>query len=55
MMAAAQAGDARAYDALLCDRLPLSRAIDRQRLREAAWLDDAKKNVVRVTEPHARS
>ncbi len=45
MVAAAQDGDARAYDALLYDRLPLLRAIGCRRLREAAWLEDAEKIV----------
>ena len=36
MVAAAQDGDTRADDALPYDRLPLLRAICRQRLREAA-------------------
>jgi RNA polymerase sigma-70 factor (ECF subfamily) len=41
MMAAAQAGDARAYDALLRECLPLLRAICRARLRDAADAEDA--------------
>jgi hypothetical protein len=44
MVAAAQDGDAPAYDALPYDGLPLLRAIGCRRLREAAWLEDAKKN-----------
>ena len=44
MVAAAQDSNARAYDALLYDRLPLLRAIGCRCLREAAWLEDAKKN-----------
>jgi len=41
MMAAAQAGDARAYEALLRECLPLLRAICRARLRDATEADDA--------------
>lgn len=41
LMARAQAGDARAYDALLRECLPLLRAICRQRLRDAAEVEDA--------------
>ncbi|WP_240791075.1 RNA polymerase sigma factor [Roseomonas sp. AR75] len=41
LMAAAQAGDSRAYDALLRECLPLLRAICRARLRNAADVEDA--------------
>lgn len=41
MMAAAQGGDAQAYDALLRECLPLLRAICRARLRDAADAEDA--------------
>jgi RNA polymerase sigma-70 factor (ECF subfamily) len=41
LMAAAQAGDARAYDTLLRECLPLLRAICRTRLRHAADVEDA--------------
>ncbi|MBX9748694.1 MAG: sigma-70 family RNA polymerase sigma factor [Roseococcus sp.] len=41
LMARAQGGDARAYDALLRECLPLLRAICRQRLREPAEVEDA--------------
>ncbi len=41
MMAAAQAGDAQAYDALLRECLPLLRAICRARLRDPADAEDA--------------
>jgi RNA polymerase sigma-70 factor (ECF subfamily) len=41
LMARAQDGDARAYDALLRECLPLLRAICRQRLREPAEVEDA--------------
>jgi RNA polymerase sigma-70 factor (ECF subfamily) len=41
LMAAAQAGDARAYDMLLRECLPLLRAICRTRLRDAADVEDA--------------
>jgi RNA polymerase sigma-70 factor (ECF subfamily) len=41
MMAAAQAGDARAYEALLRECLPLLRAICRARLRDATEAEDA--------------
>jgi RNA polymerase sigma-70 factor (ECF subfamily) len=41
LMAAAQAGDARAYEMLLRECLPLLRAICRTRLREAADVEDA--------------
>jgi len=41
MMAAAQAGDARAYEALLRECLPLLRAVCRARLRDATEADDA--------------
>ena len=41
MMAAAQAGDARAHEALLCECLPLPRAVCRARLRDATEADDA--------------
>lgn len=41
LMAAAQAGDAAAYDALLRECLPLLRSICRTRLREAADVEDA--------------
>lgn len=40
-MAAAQAGDARAYDLLLRDCLPLLRAVARRRLRDAHEAEDA--------------
>nr|WP_232475089.1 sigma-70 family RNA polymerase sigma factor [Roseomonas rubea] len=40
-MAAAQAGDRRAYDRLLRDCLPLLRAIARRRIRDAAEAEDA--------------
>jgi RNA polymerase sigma-70 factor (ECF subfamily) len=41
MMAAAQAGDARAYEDLLRECLPLLRAICRSRLRDATEAEDA--------------
>jgi RNA polymerase sigma-70 factor (ECF subfamily) len=41
MMAAAQAGDAQAYDSLLRECLPLLRAICRARLRDPADAEDA--------------
>jgi len=41
LMALAQDGDARAYDTLLRECLPLLRAICRQRLREPAEVEDA--------------
>lgn len=41
LMQAAQAGDSRAYEALLRECLPLLRAICRQRLREPAEVEDA--------------
>ncbi|UPY35684.1 sigma-70 family RNA polymerase sigma factor [Sediminicoccus sp. KRV36] len=41
LMARAQDGDARAYDTLLRECLPLLRAICRQRLREPAEVEDA--------------
>lgn len=41
MMAAAQAGDARAYEALLRECLPLLRAVCRARLRDTTEADDA--------------
>ena len=41
LMAAAQAGDAQAYDALLRECLPVIRAICRSRLRDAADAEDA--------------
>jgi RNA polymerase sigma-70 factor (ECF subfamily) len=41
LMAAAQAGDARAYDTLLRECLPLLRAVCRARLRDAADVEDA--------------
>jgi RNA polymerase sigma-70 factor (ECF subfamily) len=41
MMAAAQAGDARAYEALLRECLPLLRAVCRARLRDATEAEDA--------------
>jgi RNA polymerase sigma-70 factor (ECF subfamily) len=41
LMAAAQAGDGRAYEALLRECLPLLRAICRARLRDAAEAEDA--------------
>ncbi len=41
MMAAAQAGDARAYEALLRECLPLLRTICRARLRDATDAEDA--------------
>jgi RNA polymerase sigma-70 factor (ECF subfamily) len=41
LMAAAQAGDARAYDALLRECLPLLRTICRHRLRRHADVEDA--------------
>jgi RNA polymerase sigma-70 factor (ECF subfamily) len=41
MMTAAQAGDAKAYDALLRECLPLLRAICRARLRDPADAEDA--------------
>ena len=41
LMAAAQDGNARAYDTLLCECLPLLRAICRQRLRNTAEVEDA--------------
>lgn len=41
LMAAAQAGDARAYEALLKECLPLLRAICRSRLRDPADTEDA--------------
>jgi RNA polymerase sigma-70 factor (ECF subfamily) len=41
LMAAAQAGDARAYEALLRECLPLLRAICRSRLRDPAEAEDA--------------
>ena len=41
MMAAAQAGDARAYEALLRECLPLLRAVCRARLRNATETEDA--------------
>lgn len=41
LMQAAQAGDSRAYEALLRECLPLLRAIIRQRLREPAEVEDA--------------
>jgi RNA polymerase sigma-70 factor (ECF subfamily) len=41
LMAAAQAGDARAYDTLLRECVPLLRAICRARLRDAADAEDA--------------
>lgn len=41
MMAAAQAGDARAYEDLLKECLPLLRAICRARLRDATEAEDA--------------
>src|SRR5690349_22311351 len=40
-MAAAQAGDARAYDALLRAALPLLRSVARRRIRDAAEAEDA--------------
>src|SRR3954464_9560963 len=40
-MVAAQAGDARAYDALLRAALPLLRGIARRRIRDAAEAEDA--------------
>jgi RNA polymerase sigma-70 factor, ECF subfamily len=40
-LAAAQAGDRRAYDRLLRDCLPLLRAIARRRIRDAAEAEDA--------------
>jgi len=41
LMARAQSGDARAYDTLLRECVPLLRAICRQRLREPAEVEDA--------------
>jgi RNA polymerase sigma-70 factor (ECF subfamily) len=41
LMAAAQAGDSRAYDMLLRECLPLLRAVCRARLRDAADVEDA--------------
>jgi len=41
MMAAGQAGDARAYEALLRECLPLLRAVCRARLRDATDAEDA--------------
>ncbi len=41
LMAAAQAGDSRAYDTLLRECLPLLRAVCRARLRDAADVEDA--------------
>ena len=40
-MVAAQAGDARAYDALLRAALPLLRSVARRRIRDAAEAEDA--------------
>ncbi|WP_431270849.1 sigma-70 family RNA polymerase sigma factor [Dankookia sp. P2] len=40
-MVAAQAGDARAYDALLRAALPLLRGVARRRIRDAAEAEDA--------------
>ncbi len=40
LMAAAQAGDARAYEALLRECLPLLRSICRTRLRDAAEVEE---------------
>jgi RNA polymerase sigma-70 factor (ECF subfamily) len=46
LMAAAQAGDARAYDTLLRDCLPLLRAICRARLRDPSDAEDAAQDAL---------
>ncbi len=53
MMAAAQAGDARAYEALLGECLPLLRAVCRARLRDATEAEDAVQDTL-VTIHRAR-
>lgn len=61
LMAAAQAGDARAYDTLLRECLPLLRAICRRRIQNAAEAEDAVQDTlltlhqVRATYDPARS
>lgn len=46
LMAAAQAGDARAYDAVLRAILPLIRGVCRRRLRDAAEVEDAAQDAL---------
>lgn len=46
LMAAAQAGDARAYDSLLRAILPLVRGVCRRRLRDAAEVEDAAQDAL---------